>query len=332
MRLPETAAVLALRHAVRQWAGRYRPGGAAVAVALSGGADSLALTAAARAEYAVVHALVVDHGLQDGSDRVAATAAETAYALGCCSARVLPVRVGGPGGMEAAARTARYTALEAARGDMPVLLGHTLDDQAETVLLGLGRGSGARSIQGMAPYDEPWGRPLLEIRRGTTREFCADLGLTPYEDPHNLSPEFTRVRLRTEVLPLLEDVLGGGAALALARTAGQLREDNAVLDELAVELLGRAGPGAALDCAVLAAGAPAIRRRAVRAWLLDQRVPAVTGAHLRRIDELVVAWRGQGGVAVGGGERGTRLVVVREHGRLALARADRVSRNRRETS
>lgn len=332
--------MLALRQAVRRWAGDFRPGGGPVAVALSGGADSLALTAAARAELPEVHALVVDHGLQEGSDRVAATAAETARALGCRTARVLPVRVDGPGGLEAAARTARYAALEAARGGLPVLLGHTLDDQAETVLLGLGRGSGARSIQGMASYDAPWGRPLLEVRRATTREFCADLGLTPYEDPHNLAPEFTRVRLRTEVLPLLEEVLGGGVAAALARTAGQLRADNTVLDELAAELLGRAGVDPAetscaasdLDCAVLASAAPALRRRAVRAWLLDRGVPAVAGAHLHGIDDLVVAWRGQGGVAVGGGERGTRLVVVREHGRLTLARADRVSRNRRETS
>lgn len=332
-RLPETPAVLALRHAVRDWLSRFGPAERRVAVALSGGADSLALTGAALAECAMVDALVVDHRLQRGSDEVAACAAATARSLGCRSVRVLPVEVSGPGGMEAAARAARYTALEAARDGLPVLLGHTLDDQAETVLLGLGRGSGARSIQGMAPYDEPWGRPLLGIRRETTRRFCADLGLTPYEDPHNSSPEFTRVRLRTEVLPLLEDVLGGTAALALARTAEQLREDNAVLDDLAEHLVRRAGAGSpTLACAVLAGAAPAVRRRAVRAWLLARGVRAVTGSHLRSIDELVVAWRGQGGVAVGGAGRGTRLVVVREHGRLTLAHTAREIRDRRETS
>ncbi|MFI5715182.1 tRNA lysidine(34) synthetase TilS [Nocardia sp. NPDC051750] len=333
MPLPETPAVLALRQAVRDWLARFGPSGSVVAVAVSGGADSLALTAAAVAEAALVDALVVDHRLQDGSDEVAATAAATARGLGCRSARVLPVEVGRVGGMEAAARTARYAALASSRGGLPVLLGHTLDDQAETVLLGLGRGSGARSIQGMAPFDDPWGRPLLGVRRETTRQFCVDLGLSPYEDPHNSSPEFTRVRLRTEVLPLLEDVLGGTAAPALARTAEQLRQDNAALDEFAGELLVRAeseAPG--LSCAVLAAAAAAVRSRAVRAWLLTQGVRAVTGAHIRSIDELVVGWRGQGGVAVSGPERGTRLVVVREHGRLTLARADRVSRDRRETS
>ncbi|NUP25759.1 MAG: tRNA lysidine(34) synthetase TilS [Nocardia sp.] len=331
MRLPETPAVLGVRHAVRAWLTEFGPEDLRVAVALSGGADSLALTGAALAESAEVHALVVDHRLQAGSDEVAASAAAIARSLGCRSAQVLPVAVTGPGGMEAAARTARYAALDGARTGLPVLLGHTLDDQAETVLLGLGRGSGARSIQGMAPDDAPWGRPLLGVRRETTRQFCADLGLTPYEDPHNSAPEFTRVRLRTEVLPLLESVLGGTAALALARTAEQLREDNAALDGFAGELLRRAGPGAP-ECAVLVQAAPAVRRRAVRAWLLAHGVSAVTATHLRGIDELVVAWRGQGGVAVSGGGRGTRLVVIREHGRLTLARTDRERRERRETS
>ncbi|WP_435824666.1 tRNA lysidine(34) synthetase TilS [Nocardia rhamnosiphila] len=331
IRLPETPAVLGVRQAVRAWLTAFGPESRYVAVALSGGADSLALTAAALAESAEVHALIVDHRLQDGSDVVAATAAATARSLGCRSARVLPVEVGGPGGMEAAARHARYAALADARSGLPVLLGHTLDDQAETVLLGLGRGSGARSIQGMAPSDGPWGRPLLGVRRQTTRRFCADLALTPYEDPHNSAPEFTRVRLRAEVLPLLEEVLGGAVAPALARTAEQLREDNAALDAFAGELLSRAGTGTPV-CAVLAEAAVAVRRRAVRAWLLSQGVTGVTGTHIRGIDDLVVAWRGQGGVAVGGGERGTRLVVVREHGRLTLARTDRERRDRRETS
>lgn len=366
MRLPETAAVLALRHAVRGWLSRYRSGSTAVAVALSGGADSLALTGAALAEAEAVDALIVDHRLQEGSDEVAAAAAAMALELGCRSARVLPVRVDGGGGMEAAARRARYAALDEARAGRPVLLGHTLDDQAETVLLGLAQGSGARSVQGMAPYNEPWGRPLLDIRRETTRRFCADLGVVPYEDPHNSSPEFTRVRLRTEVLPLLEDVLGGRAAVALARTARQLREDNTVLDTLAVDLLRAAGasrpwpypaandaapadptrspggPAAAatdsetahgsLCCASLATAPAALRRRAIRSWLLAGGAKAVTSKHIHAIDDLVVAWRGQGAVAVGGGDPGTRLVAAREHGRLTLARAGRDDRNRRETS
>ncbi|MCX4093559.1 tRNA lysidine(34) synthetase TilS [Nocardia sp. alder85J] len=316
-RLPETAAALELRHAVRDWLSRYAPTGV-VAVALSGGADSLALTAAAVTEAAVVDALIVDHGLQDGSAAVAAAAAAAARALGCRSARVLTVTVTGAGGLEAAARRARYTALDEARAGLPVLLGHTLDDQAETVLLGLARGSGPRSVQGMAPFAAPWGRPLLGVRRETTRLLCADLGLRPYDDPHNSSPEFTRVRLRTEVLPLLEEVLGGGVAAALARTAEQLRADGVVLDELAGKLLRTAGDGATLKIEMLATAPMAVRRRAVRAWLLGGGAKALTDKHLRAVDALITDWHGQGGVAVGGGAAGTRLVAAREHGRLTL--------------
>ena len=217
MLLPETPALLALRQAVRAWTLAFEPR-RRVVVALSGGADSLALTAAAVAETDSVDALIVDHRLQDGSDAVARSAADQALALGCRTATVLTVDVADGGSLEAAAREARYNALRDARADLPVLLGHTLDDQAETVLLGLSRGSGGRSIQGMAAFDAPWGRPLLGLRRSVTRAACVDLGITPWEDPHNNNPEFTRVRLRHEALPLLEEILGGGVPEALART------------------------------------------------------------------------------------------------------------------
>ena len=178
------------------------------------------------------HRVIVDHGLQPDSAAVAETARAQAVALGCVDAQVLCVQVGNDGGPEAAARAARYAALGAYRGG-PVLLAHTLDDQAETVLLGLGRGSGARSIAGMRPYDPPWCRPLLGVRRTTTHAACGELGLTAWQDPHNSDRRFTRSRLRLEVLPLLEDVLGGGVAEALARTATALREDTELIDALA---------------------------------------------------------------------------------------------------
>ncbi|MGW4243629.1 tRNA lysidine(34) synthetase TilS [Nocardia sp. NPDC004722] len=306
-----------MRRAVREWLARYAPEGV-VAVALSGGADSLALTAAACAEAEVVDALIVDHGLQAGSAEVAADAVAVAQRLGCRSARVLTVSVGTEGGLEAAARQARYAALDEARQGLPVLLGHTLDDQAETVLLGLARGSGARSIRGMAEFDSPWGRPLLGVRRSVTRELCGDLGINPWEDPHNSAPEFTRVRLRGEVLPLLEEVLGGGVAAALARTAAQLREDGEVLDGLAKGLLDDAREGDALYIETLATVAPALRRRVIRAWLLERGAKSLTDSKLRAVEALVTQWRGQGGVAVGGSPSGTRLVAAREHGRLIL--------------
>ncbi|WP_460867234.1 tRNA lysidine(34) synthetase TilS, partial [Rhodococcus aerolatus] len=228
--MADPGGLAAVRRAVRAWCAEHGPG--PVAVACSGGADSLALTAAAVAEAGPVTALVVDHALQPGSAAVADRAAATARTMGCAQARVLTVAVTGPGGPEAAARRARRAALRGA-ADGPVLLGHTLDDQAETVLLGLGRGSGARSLAGMRAWDPPWGRPLLGVRRADTAAACAELGLDPWHDPHNDDPAFTRVRLRHEVLPLLEEVLAGGVAAALARTAAQLREADAALDAVA---------------------------------------------------------------------------------------------------
>jgi tRNA(Ile)-lysidine synthase len=264
-----------------------------------------------------VHGLVFDHGLQDGSAAVAARAAEQLTALGCASVRVLTVDVPGPANLEARAREARYAALCAARPtqDALVLLGHTLDDQAETVLLGLGRGSGPRSIAGMRELDPPWARPLLGVRRADTVAECAALGLTPWQDPHNASPRFRRVRLRREVLPLLEDVLAGGVAPALARTAAQLREDCDALDALAATLLGSCTTPGGLDVGALAAAPAALRRRAVRSWLLAGGVPGLSDAHLRSVDALVdpARWRGQGPVALPG-----HLDVYREAGRLLI--------------
>ncbi len=284
-------------------------------VALSGGADSLALTAAAAALRPTV-ALIVDHRLQDGSDRVAARAAEQALGLGCQAAEILTVTVGATGGPEAAARTARNAALQDGRGGRPVLLGHTLDDQAETVLLGLGRGSGPRSIAGMRTWAPPWGRPLLGLRRAVTAAACAELGLTPWADPHNTDPRFTRVRLRTEVLPLLEEVLGGGVAEALARTAAALQEDGDVLAEAAAAAL--AGLDEPIAAAALAGLPTAVRRRVLRGWLLAGGAVRLTDLQLRAVDALVTDWRGQGGVAVGGGAPGARLFAERRDGVLRL--------------
>lgn len=317
MKLPEEPAILEVRRAVRAWIRDHAPV-AEVAVALSGGADSLALTAAAVAEADTVHALVVDHRLQEGSGRVAEAAAAHASAFGCASTRILPVDVAGSGGMEAAARSARYAALDDARRGLPVLLGHTLDDQAETVLLGLARGSGGRSIWGMSPFDSPWGRPLLGMRRASTHQACAELGVEPHDDPHNSSPDFTRVRLRTEVLPLLEDVLGGGVAGALSRTATQLREDGAVLDTVASRLATRVVVDGEVRATDLMGEDAAIRRRVLRIWLYEQGAKRLTDTQLRAVDDLIGHWRGQGGVAVGGGNPNARLVVCRRHGRLSV--------------
>ncbi len=311
------SAVGQLSAAVAEYAAAYLATAERWCVALSGGPDSLALTAVA-APMRPTTALVIDHGLQAGSADVAAAAGRQAMKLGCTDAQVLRAQVGSEGGPEAAARTARYRALDAARDDRPVLLGHTLDDQAETVLLGLGRGSGARSIAGMRPHDWPWCRPLLGVRRGVTHAVCAELSLRWWQDPHNSDRRFTRTRLREEVLPLLEEVLGGGVAEALARTATALREDTDLLDSFALQAMSAANTAAGLDTATLTALPGPVRRRVIRGWLLAGGATGLTDKQIRGVDTLVTEWRGQGGVAVGSTLRRQRLVVGRRDGALTL--------------
>src|SRR6185312_15719355 len=157
----------------------------------------------------------------------------------------------------------------------------TLDDQAETVLLGLGRGSGPRSIAGMVEHRPPFWRPLLGVRRSATRAACADQGLPVWDDPWNADPDYTRARLRAEVLPLLEDVLGGGVAPALARTAAQLRDDLDALDALAAAELARLDLGVTgLPAEPVAALPTALRRRVLRGWLRAGAVPDLQAVHL----------------------------------------------------
>jgi tRNA(Ile)-lysidine synthase len=295
---------------------------APVLVACSGGADSLALAAAIafEAPRAGVPAggLTVDHGLQPGSAERAAATAAVLRDLGLAPVRVLTVAVGGDGGPEAAARSARYAALAAAADDLGdggarVALGHTLDDQAETVLLGLGRGSGPRSVAGMVEHRPPFWRPLLGVRRSETRAACADQGLPVWDDPWNADPTYTRVRLRSEVLPLMEEALGGGVAPALARTAALLREDLDALDALAAAELARLAREGGLPAADTSRLPAALRRRVLRGWLRAAGVPALQAVHLHAVDALLTAWRGQGAVALPGGAS-----VARASGRLVL--------------
>ncbi len=368
-------ALAAARAAVRAELADLGPG-ELVLVACSGGADSLALAAAAAHEarrvgrsvrsrgYGVrAGAVVVDHGLQRGSDAVAARAAARCRDLGLDPVEVRRVEVRAPGGagLEGAAREARYAALDAAAdetGAAAVLLGHTLDDQAESVLLGLARGSGARSLAGMARRRGRYRRPFLGLRRAQTEAVCAALGLDYWTDPTNLvsgdatdhAPAPLRSRVRAAVVPVLQDVLGPGAVEALARSADQLRDDADLLDALAADLLATARARAAdatgtapdtapdtatgtstagdaalaLDVATLAEAPAALRRRAERAAALEAGcAPAATTArHVDALDALVVAWRGQGPAHLPGGARAWRAC-----GRLFLAPA-RAGRDR----
>jgi len=315
-----TPAIADLRRAVRT----ALPPEGLVLVALSGGPDSLALAAATAFEAAGrAGAVIVDHGLQPGSMDVAARAAEQARALGLDPVLVKAVAVGSVGGLEAAARDARYAALSAAAastGAVAVLLGHTLDDQAETVLLGLARGSGASSLQGMAFSSGIYRRPLLGIRRSTTVQACVDAGLEPWTDPHNSDPVFTRVRVRNSVLPALESELGPGVAEALARTAEQLREDADALDhfaeEIVEELADIAEAGISLPVSALASNPAALRQRLIRLAVLGEFHVSLSRAHTLEVARLVTDWHGQGPLHLPG------IEATRDGGLIIFSRAD----------
>ncbi|WP_421742187.1 tRNA lysidine(34) synthetase TilS [Cellulomonas sp.] len=303
------------------------PPGALVLVACSGGPDSLALAAgvafvAGRPTTTWrAQAVVVDHGLQDGSAQVADEAAQACRGLGL-DAVVVRVAVDGPG--EAPARTARYAALERAADELgaaTVLLGHTLDDQAETVLLGLARGSGARTLAGMPATRGRFRRPLLGMRRADTLAACAAQHLMPWHDPTNdgtHADASLRSRVRSDALPTLERVLGPGVAEALARTAVQLRDDADLLDALAADLLSAASVDGCLDVDALGAAAPALRTRALRTAAIAAGSPAgaLLRVHVLAVDALVTDWHGQGAVDLPGG-----VAARRSCGRLALGPA-----------
>jgi len=283
-----------------------------ILAACSGGADSLALAAALAfvAPRAGLRAggVTVDHGLQDGSAENArrVTAALGSFGMNPVVSRA--VTVTGGGGPEAAARSARYRALEEAAADTgatAVLLGHTLDDQAETVLLGLARGSGARSLSGMPPRRGLFRRPLLGLRRSVTGEACAALGLQPWQDPHNADRRFARVRVRLDALPALETALGPGVAEALARTAGQLRADAETLDDLAAE---RISAGSPLAAASLEELPESVRARVLRSAAIEAGCPAgaLTAGHVEKVAELVTGWHGQRWIDLPGGIRASR--------------------------
>ncbi|MDE3722457.1 tRNA lysidine(34) synthetase TilS [Nocardiopsis sp. N85] len=309
-------AVAAVRSAVRRCLAPL-PADTTVLVACSGGADSLALAGAAAFEAPRLGlragAVTVDHGLQEGSAERAGKVAATLTGLGLEPVVVRTVEVTGPGGPEGAARTARHAALTeeiAARSPAVALLGHTLDDQAETVLLGLARGSGARSLAGMAPRNGPLLRPMLDLDRGTVRAACGLMGLEPWEDPHNGDPRFARSRVRHESLPTLERTLGPGVTAALARTAALLRADAEALDVLAADLRAEAeADGGGSRAAVLAEAPEALRTRVLRRTAIDAGCPAgaLTARHVREIDRLVVAWRGQSHIDLPGGVRARRV-------------------------
>lgn len=343
-----------------------------VVIGLSGGADSLVLVAAACAEaisprgllYSVgqsseqslVHAVVIDHGLQEGSDEVARQAVAKVQQLGA-SAEVITVEIdeADPAGPEAAARLHRHEALRAvaARRQAPLLLAHTLDDQAETVILRLARGGGPQALSAIRG-DSTWSdgtrivRPLLTVRRADTLGCCEELELNPWHDPHNSEHRFARVRVRELLLPMLEEQLGPGVAENLAKTAEIAAADNDALDHMAEDALAELAAVAELAAAPATDGttepttgqqplaAPrlktrdvvklprAVATRVIARWLRGAGA-APSSVQIEQVMALVTDYHGQGGVAVSRGKspggdarRDARLVVERKDGALQL--------------
>jgi len=307
------AAIAATRVAVRRELARIGPGGL-VLVACSGGADSLALAAAVAFEAPraglLAGAVIIDHGLQEGSLAMADRGAEQCRRLGLEPVEVVTIQVASSGaGPEAHARDARYRAFEEVAGRVgavAVMLGHTRDDQAEQVLLGLARGSGARSLAGMPARRGPYVRPLLGVARATTAAACEAAGLTAWVDPHNSDPAYGRVRARA-LLPLLETELGPGTVAALARSADLLREDADALDDLAAQARHEIGQGQ-VEASALLALPRAIRTRVWLLLALEAGCPpgALIATHVEALDTLVTSWRGQGPIDLPGHVQGSR--------------------------
>ncbi len=326
--------ILDLRNAVRT---SIPAGTERVIVGCSGGPDSLVLTAVAswvgeRAGFQV-HSVTVDHQLQENSADIARIATEHALAVGATSAEVVTVNVGGRGGhgghggMEAAARIARREALMSAANGVPILLGHTANDQAETVLLRLLRGAGSHSLSAMSAVDHPCYRPFLGNTRAdielAVQELLTPLGITPWADPHNQSHDFARVRMRDHLQRLTED-FGPSLVWSLVRTADLARADDRALEDLAEEFVAAQSFANPQDLYVsidsLAKLPVAVRSRVIRRMYaqcaaVERESSPLTYNHMQTIDALISDWHGQGEIALPLG-----VCAVREYDRLRLYR------------
>ena len=315
-----TTAVPAVRNAVRTWLEKFEAGDT-VLVAVSGGADSLALAYALSVEAEklaiTVIGVTVDHQLQSASAAQAQKVVDQLSTLGLtCVIKKVTIDI--KEGLEASARKVRYEAINEVakqKNAVSVFLGHTKDDQAETVLLGLARGSGTRSLSGMAHHKGIYVRPLLEITRIQNEDLCKEVGLEYWNDPHNQDSQFARVRVRNEALPILEKSIGPGISDALARSAHLLRDDADALDhwakreEIHLNLFD-------LDCAYLETLPRAIRTRIIRSAVYAAGAPtgSVSADHVSAVEALISAWKGQGALNLSGGVK-----VERISGRLSLS-------------
>ena len=321
--MAETTPLYQIRLAVRSELEDIAAGDS-VLVAASGGADSSALAAALLLECKTksikVIALIIDHGLQKNSADVTHETKRTLTKIGYENIEIRRVTVQITDGLEASARRARYQALNDVANShnaVAVFLGHTKDDQAETVLLGLARGSGSRSLSGMAARVDRYRRPLLSITRAQTEAACEEAGIKFWQDPHNQSMEFTRVRVREVVLPTMEKEIGPGISDALARSAKLLRDDADALDYLSDEIFSKLEP-ASLEISKLESQPRAIRTRVLRKAIYLAGAPqgSLSAEHIEPVEALITAWKGQGPISLPGG-----VTVARISGRLSLSKS-----------
>ncbi len=314
----EKPATLEIRRAVRPW---VKSATARIAIGVSGGADSMALAIGtileAREAQIEVIAVIVDHSLQAGSAQVAQSAADQLLTHGVSRTIIKKVEVELVDGMEASARRARYAAFEEAIAEIApdyFFLAHTENDQAESVLLGLARGSGTKSLSGMAEINGLYVRPLLGVTRSITELVCQENGIQAWADPHNQDRSYARVRVRLDLLPALEADLGPGITAALARSAKILRQDSDALDGYAQAFLTERNPND-LSVEELAELAQAVRIRVLRAAIFQAGAPlgSLSADHLAPVEALVTDWHGQGAISLPGGVK-----VRRISGRLSL--------------
>lgn len=309
------------RRATRNALAYFEPGDR-ILLAVSGGADSLLLAAATNLEAVKVgiqlSAIVVDHQLQSGSGEVAELTQKRLSELGITEVKISQVEVVGAGGMEAAARRARYEALdtEADRiGAVAIFLGHTEDDLAETVLLGLARGSGTRSLSGMAFQVGKYVRPFLELTRSQVLAACKESGIEFWNDPQNQELNFARVRVRNEILPKMEKEIGPGISRALARTSRILREDADALDLIAGEIFTNLADPTQIPIESISDLPIAVRKRVIKQAIEAMGAPSLSAEQILEVEALVGAWKGQGPVALAGG-----ITARRDSGRLTLSK------------